>query len=407
VDTGVIGPDAIAVALIYKPETVIPEGAFAALDDPAFLDPNDLGEAKNRPALAQTFSNNVDGAVFTVVVNHLKSKGSSCGPGDDDPEQGNCNLTRTLAAEELLGWISDDPTDSGDPDFLIIGDLNAYDKEDPIDVFVNAGYIDLIREYEGENAYTYVFNGQFGYLDHALANPNLAPRIKGLDTWHINADEPDILDYDTTFKQLAQDALYEDNAYRASDHDPVVIGFVPNEAPVCSAAFPSIDFLWPANHKLVLGEVLGVTDPDGHEVVITIDSIYQDEVVDDGGDGSTAPDGVIYEDGSFELRAERSGEGNGRVYHVAFTASDGFGGTCLGEVLVGVLHDQGKKADPPIDDGPLYDSTEVPELLVEEATEVEETGEPTPEAPPESTPEPEAAVTPEPTEDPKDKKKDK
>ena len=46
---------------------------------------------------------------------------------------GNCNLTRTVPPQALVDWLATDPTGSGDADFLIIGDLNAYDKEDPID----------------------------------------------------------------------------------------------------------------------------------------------------------------------------------------------------------------------------------------------------------------------------------
>ena len=94
----------------------------------------------SRPALAQTFMDNATGGMFTVVVNHLKSKGSACDtlprrrrPGRR-PGQGNCNLTRTLGAQALVDWLATDPTGSGDPDVLIIGDLNAYDKEDPVDV---------------------------------------------------------------------------------------------------------------------------------------------------------------------------------------------------------------------------------------------------------------------------------
>jgi predicted extracellular nuclease len=83
--------------------------------------------------LAQAFEENATGGVFTVAVNHLKSKGSDCGGApDDDPVQGNCNGTRTAAAEALVDWLAADPTGSGDLDALIMGDLNSYDKEDPI-----------------------------------------------------------------------------------------------------------------------------------------------------------------------------------------------------------------------------------------------------------------------------------
>ena len=228
--TGAIGSDAIRQALIYKPAAVSLSGDFAVLDDQSFTNPlgyvDEFGnlEEKSRPALAQTFVNNSTGGVFTAIVNHLKSKGSPCGTGDDDPEQGSCNLTRTLGAQALLDWLATDPTGSGDEDFLIIGDLNAYDKEDPIDTLTTGGYTDLVKQYQGEDAYSYVFDGQLGYLDHALANPALTGEITNVTIWHINADEADLIDYDTSFKKDAQDAIYAPDAFRSSDHDPVIVG---------------------------------------------------------------------------------------------------------------------------------------------------------------------------------------
>ena len=233
IETGAIGTDAIKVALIYTPATVTPVGDPAVLDDPSFTDPNNLGEQKNRPALAQTFEEGATGGAFTAVVNHFKSKGSPCGEGDDSPVQGSCNDTRADAADALVEWLATNPTGTCDPDVLLLGDLNAYDEEDPIDEILEGAddeagtaddYVDLVEAYEGEFAYSYVFDGEFGYLDYALANRALAGQVTGATEWHINADEPDILDYDTSFKQDAQDALYEPNPYRASDHDPVLVG---------------------------------------------------------------------------------------------------------------------------------------------------------------------------------------
>jgi predicted extracellular nuclease len=220
VATGPVGPDAIRVALIYQPASVEPYGAHAELAG-AFLDPNGTGSAKNRAALAQSFVDNANGGVFTVAVNHLKSKGSSCGAGDDDPMQGSCNVTRTLAAGMLADWLQADPTNSGDVDFLIIGDLNSYDKEDPIGELAARGYEDLIRRDIGEYAYSYLFSAQLGYLDYIMANGAVAPQVTDTTVWHINADEPDILDYDTRFNPVA---MYEPNAFRSSDHDPVIVG---------------------------------------------------------------------------------------------------------------------------------------------------------------------------------------
>ncbi len=232
VATGAIGTDAIKVAIIYQPSTVSPVGPYAILDstvDPRFID------TKSRPVLAQSFAD-ATGSVFTVAVNHLKSKGSSCNDvGDPDlgDGAGNCNITRTLAAEALVDWLATDPTGSGDADMLVIGDLNSYDKEDPIDAIVAGAddtlgtgddYTDLVRLFQGEDAYSYVFDGQIGYLDHALANADLLGQVTGVTVWHINADEADLIDYDTSFKLPAQDAIYAPDPYRSSDHDPVVIG---------------------------------------------------------------------------------------------------------------------------------------------------------------------------------------
>jgi hypothetical protein len=236
INTGTIGTDAIKVGLIYKPSQVAPVGAFQILDssdDPRFID------TKSRPVLAQTFVELATGERFTVAVNHLKSKGSDCNDvGDPDlgDGQGNCNQTREAAAQALVDWLATDPTGSGDPDFLIMGDLNSYAQEDPIDA-IKAGpddtagtaddYTNLIATFVGTFAYSFVFDGQAGYLDHALATPSLIGRVTGAAEWHINADEPDLLDYDTSFKPPAQDAIYEPNAYRSSDHDPVIVGLEP------------------------------------------------------------------------------------------------------------------------------------------------------------------------------------
>lgn len=235
VDTGVIGSDAIRVGIIYKTSTVSPVGNYAVLDTQAFVNPRGAANDRNRPAVAQTFEEIATGARFTVVVNHLKSKGSGCGADDDDTTmgQGNCNYTRTLAAQVLADWLATDPTGSGDADVLIIGDMNSYAKEDPITTLKNAGYTDMVAAFGGPEAYGYVFDGQLGYLDHALASSSLAPQVAEVAEWHINADEIPLFDYnddERTADEAAYDEesdvlpLYEPNAFRTSDHDPVIIG---------------------------------------------------------------------------------------------------------------------------------------------------------------------------------------
>ena len=219
-----IGSDEIAVGLIYRVETARPAGSAAILDSSV---DSRFDDSKNRPALAQTFDEVATGARLTVAVNHLKSKGSSCnGDPDTGDGQGNCNLTRTSAAAALVDWLATDPTASGDADSLIIGDLNAYAMEDPITTIESAGYTDLLDLFIGSsNTYSYIFMGQAGYLDHALANSSLASQVSGVTAWHINTDEPRSLDYNTEYKTQEQiTSLYAPDAYRASDHDPVVVG---------------------------------------------------------------------------------------------------------------------------------------------------------------------------------------
>ncbi len=131
-----------------------------------------------------------------------------------------------------------------------------------------------------------------------------------------------------------------------------------NLKPDCAGATASPDTLWPPNHQFVAITV-SVTDPDGDPVTVTIDSIFQDESVNGQADGNTVPDGQGVGTSTAEVRAERSGKGDGRVYHIGFTADDGRGGTCSGEVLVGVPHDQGGGSTP-IDGGALFDSTVAP-----------------------------------------------
>ncbi len=238
VDTGVIGTDEIKVALIYKPASVAPVGAWKILTtaiDPRFLD------NKNRPSLAQTFQTPTGGKL-TVVVNHLKSKGSGCedvGDPDTGDGSGNCNVTRTNAAKALVDWLHTDPTGSGDADYLLIGDMNSYTFEDPITAFTNGGLRNLVREFDGMSAYSYVFNGESGYLDHALASSSLAAQATGVAHWHINPDEPTVLDYNTNFKTANQvDTFYDSGPYRSSDHDPVIIGLALNGPPTVSAGGP-------------------------------------------------------------------------------------------------------------------------------------------------------------------------
>jgi predicted extracellular nuclease len=223
IDSGTLGSANIKVGLIYQPATVKPFGQFAVLD--GSVDER-FNSRLNRPAVAQTFVRIDNGAMVTVVVNHLKSKGSACtSVGDPDLEDGqdDCNLTRTRAAAAIADWLATDPTASGDPDFLIIGDLNANLQEDPIVELENAGYVNLLETLLGPKTYSFAFDGQAGALDHALASPTLATQVTDILDWHINADEPAVLDYN--LENDRDPALFDATTpFRSSDHDPIIIG---------------------------------------------------------------------------------------------------------------------------------------------------------------------------------------
>lgn len=324
INTGVIGTDAIRVGMIYRSAKVAPVGAFQVLDssdDPRFID------TKSRPVLAQTFQDISTGGRFTVAVNHLKSKGSDCldvGDPDLGDGQGNCSGTRTLAAQALVDWLASDPTGSGDPDFIIMGDLNSYAMEDPIDA-VKAGpddvagtaddYTNLIAHFQGTYAYSYTFDGQAGYLDHALANASMFAQITGAADWHINSDEPDVLDYDTSFKPPAQDALFEPNASRSSDHDPVVVGLNAVNYP------PELGDITVSADLVPVGETVSAsvpfTDPDKLD---THTATWA------WGDGTTSAGAVTEASGAGTIGGSHAYTTPG-VYQVTITVDDAHGNT--------------------------------------------------------------------------------
>ena len=231
-----MGTDAIKVGLLYKPAAVTPVGTTAAINSDAFVTGGDSGP-RNRPSLAQAFRDNTTGGVFVAVANHLKSKGSACDSPDTGDGQGNCAAVRTKAAQLLSDWLATDPTKTGDDDVLLLGDMNSYAKEDPIAMFEGKGFTNLIAARNGAEAYSYVFDGQWGYLDHALGSASLSRQVTGVGDWHINSDEPSVLDYNTEFKSANQVAsLYSPDQFRISDHDPVVVGLdLTNAAPVVTS----------------------------------------------------------------------------------------------------------------------------------------------------------------------------
>jgi len=326
-----MGTDAIKVGLIYKIASVTPVGQTAALNTVAFVNGGD-NAPRSRPSLAQAFQQNANGQIFIVNVNHFKSKGSACTAPDAGDGQGNCNQVRVNAATELMNWLASDPTGTGDPDILLVGDYNSYAMEDPIFVIENAGFTHLIKSFIGPDAYSYVFDGQWGYLDHAFGSTALEQYITGVGDYHINSDEPSVLDYNTDFKTLnLQNILYAPDQFRVSDHDPVLVG-------LCLPPSLSVDVtpnvLWSPDHKYVDVEASFLSSSDTASVTLVDVTSNESDNGDD--DGNTVNDIVIVDNDTLQLRAERSGIGTGRVYTITYLATNTCGATTTATATVTV-----------------------------------------------------------------------
>lgn len=205
--------DVITNAIIYKKAEVTPVGdAMAKIDESVW--------SNAREPIAQTFD--MDGRTVSVVANHFKSKsGDGAEPADG---QGHFNSDRTAQAQSLLEFTGEIADASGSEDVLLLGDFNAYAKEDPINVFSEAGWADLVPT-KAEGQYTYTFDGELGSLDHAIASPSLAASVTGTGVWEINSSE-------WSDRGYAFGATEAGTPYRSSDHDPVIVGISSEIPPV-------------------------------------------------------------------------------------------------------------------------------------------------------------------------------
>lgn len=191
---------------IYDANTVEPIGK---------LQENDT-KVENRKKMI-CFREKATGERFILSVNHFKAK-SGVGGGLDSNQgdgQGSFNATRVEEAQSVVDQYKRYSSALKEKDLLIVGDLNAYAKEDPITRLASAGMIDLHRAFHADSSYSYMFGGLAGYLDHAISNSTLFPQVTGAAGVHINSDEDDYYTYDRSGDR---------SMFRYSDHDPVVVG---------------------------------------------------------------------------------------------------------------------------------------------------------------------------------------
>ncbi|MGY6629642.1 MAG: ExeM/NucH family extracellular endonuclease [Wenzhouxiangella sp.] len=229
--TGFKGTDAIKNAIIYRAGQVTPVGDFAVLDSNTPVIPP-IDTSRQRPVLAQTFET-LTGDRFTLSVVHFRSK--NCGTNasgantDQGDGQGCWNALRTESTQSMLAWLDDDPTGSGSDRHLVVGDFNAYAQEDPMQVLVEAGYVNQAIRFNDDDpeVYSFIFQGQSGSLDHIMASPAMNAQVVDAVKWSINADEIPAFAYPETLpnSSLPKPAdFYQPDPFRSSDHDPVLIG---------------------------------------------------------------------------------------------------------------------------------------------------------------------------------------
>ncbi|HEU4758318.1 MAG TPA: ExeM/NucH family extracellular endonuclease [Agromyces sp.] len=198
--------DVITNAIIFKPAVVKPSGEAQTVIDETVWD-------IAREPIAQTFKY---GKQFvTVIANHFKSKGNN--PADTTPQPGQdpYNDERVEQAESLLEFansLSDDKKNA----IYLVGDFNSYAKEDPMKVFADAGWDDVLFT-KARGQYTYTFDGELGSLDHVIASPAASDRVTKAAVWAINSPEWSQREYWGTAAEAG-------TPFRSSDHDPIVVG---------------------------------------------------------------------------------------------------------------------------------------------------------------------------------------
>jgi len=240
--------------IIYRIDAVDQVGDPVTVVDSAFDDiapgaTTQLG----RPPVAQTFTAN--GETFTVMANHFKSKSCTASSGADaDTGDGQAcyNARRVLQAEAVLDFVDSLVVSSGDPDVIVLGDMNAYMAEDPIleleteltNVF--AEHVDDPYSYNFFAASSAPWIGR-GSLDHIFTTPDMAHKVTTVAAWHINGDEPNMLGWSNPDTSAP-------GVYRASDHDPVLMGLrIPAPFNDTAGSIFADDITWVAEAGITRG----------------------------------------------------------------------------------------------------------------------------------------------------------
>ena len=130
------------------------------------------------------------GERFTLSMNHFKAMSDASSVAK-----------RVDNANWLVSGLSNS-SKVKDPDILILGDLNCQMNEEAISIIVDAGFTEQLLRFD-DNAYSYIYHGDYELIDHAFANSTMGEQITGAAVWHANTS-----------------ASYS-NKY--SDHDPYLV----------------------------------------------------------------------------------------------------------------------------------------------------------------------------------------
>ena len=280
------GEDVIRNAFIYRTDAAETAGEAVILDDPAFVNA--------RAPLAQAFRPLGGGeeSTFLAIANHFKSKGSGSGADADTGDgQGASNASRVNQATALVGFADELETALGTNQTFLMGDFNSYTQEDPLQVLIEAGYVNIGDQLD--TSATYVFSGQVGSLDHVFASSEAFEQVTGADVWDINADESIGREY-SRYNNNAT-LLYDESVFRSSDHDPMIVGYDPLGAETPDEQPPAVTVTGPTTVEVGDTAAYEVSVADASEITAVEYSV-------------NAGEWVSVEDGTFTLTAMGAGE---------------------------------------------------------------------------------------------------
>lgn len=244
----------------------------------------------------QTFKSLASGEAFTLSMNHFKA--STSGNITEDMEKREQNVIALLKGLNA----------AGDPDILVMGDLNSEMGEQCLNNLVDAGYEEQIIKYNGAEAYSHWFDdGEL--IDHVFANSTMAKQISTVQM--LNIANP----HSTGSKYTAY-----------SDHDPYLVTLSLKEQPAATYTYSKVTSLTAGVPYLMVAPINGLKAAKP----VSIDKTYEYQLTTD----VTETNGTItMDDAKMAYIFEEAGDGNyyikdyyGRyVYQYFNTSSNKYG----------------------------------------------------------------------------------